>query len=395
MSALPKSRLRTGDLFALGLHGVRVHPMRAALSALGIAIGIAAMIAVIGISTSSQAAVREKLAALGTNLLTMSAGKDLLGADTKLPPDAGTRVLRIDGVETSGWTTEIDYHVYRNDLTLPGETGGLRVRVAGGDLLATTGTALASGRWFNAETEKHDLVVLGAGAAEAMGITEPGNQVWLGGQYFTVLGILQPSLLTPELDSSALVGAGIAAERFGFDGSPTVLYERSSEERVPEVRDLLPATINPEAPNEVSVSRPSDALAAKNTVDQAFTGLLIGVGSIALLVGGIGVANTMVITVLERRREIGLRRSLGATRANIRNQFLMEAVLLALLGGLVGAGTGFAVTAIVAASNGWKLEVPVSVLIAGVLATVAVGAVAGVLPALRAARTSPAVALSS
>ncbi|RLP82920.1 ABC transporter permease [Mycetocola lacteus] len=393
MSALPKSRLRAGDLVALGLHGVRVHPMRAALSALGIAIGIAAMIAVIGISTSSQAAVREKLAALGTNLLTISAGKDLLGGDTKLPPDAGTRVLRINGVESSGWTASIDYHVYRNELTPAGETGGLRVRVAGGDLLKTTGTALASGRWFNAVTEKQDLVVLGSGAAEALGVTEPGVQVWLGGQNFTVLGILSPSLLTPELNSSALIGPGVAAARFNFDGSPMVLYERSTEDRVPAVRELLPATINPEAPNQISVSRPSDALAAKNTVDQAFTGLLIGVGSIALLVGGIGVANTMVITVLERRREIGLRRSLGATRGHIRNQFLMEAVLLALLGGLAGAGAGFAVTAIVAASNGWKLEVPLAVLAAGVLATVVVGAIAGVLPALRAARTSPAVAL--
>ncbi len=219
--------------------------------------------------------------------------------------------------------------------------------------------------------------------------------MWLGGQQFTVVGILDSSPLAPELDSTALVGEPVARKLLGYTGTPTMIFERSAEDRVAQVRELLPPTINPQAPTSVKVSRPSDALAAKNTVDQAFTGLLVGVGSIALLVGGIGVANTMVISVLERRSEIGLRRSLGATRRHIRLQFLFEAMLLSALGGLAGTLLGWLVTAIAARSNGWAVAIPPAVLFAGILVTIAVGAIAGVLPAVRAARTAPTAALAS
>lgn len=249
--------------------------------------------------------------------------------------------------------------------------------------------------WINGATEQFPVVVLGDKAAERLGIVTIGSTVEIGGTPFTVAGILERSPLAPELDSVAMMGGPIAAELFGFTGAPTVIYERSADDLVGQVRDLLPATINPESPSQVKISRPSDALAAKNTIDQAFTGLLVGVGSIALLVGGIGVANTMVISVLERRQEIGLRRSLGATRGHIRSQFLVEAILLALCGGIAGTAIGWVITAIVAGANGWLVTVPAAVLAAGVVATVVVGAVAGALPAARAARTSPTAALNA
>lgn len=391
-----RSRLRFSDLLGLGSHGLRAHPMRAGLSALGIAIGIAAMIAVIGISTSSQALVKEKLAALGTNMLTASAGTDFFGEDSKLPADAVERVRRIDGVETASWIAALGkVHVYRNAAVNPGATGGLTVVVGEGSLLDATSSELSRGHWLNAATERYPAVVLGQRTAEKLGIRDVGPNVWIGGIQFAVVGILDRSPLAPELDSAAVIGPGIATELFGFDGSPTTIYERSDDDRVAEVRDLLPGAINPESPNEVKVSRPSDALAAKNTVDQAFTGLLVGVGSIALLVGGIGVANTMVISVLERRREIGMRRALGATRRHIRSQFLVEAMLLAAYGGLVGTVLGWLITALVARGNGWIVTIPPLVLVAGVTVTVVVGAIAGVLPAVRAARTSPTAALSA
>ncbi|GAA1726809.1 ABC transporter permease [Isoptericola hypogeus] len=390
-----RSRLRPGDLLGLGFHGLRARPLRAALSALGIAIGIAAMIAVVGISTSSQALVKERLASLGTNLLTVTAGTDLFGEDAKLSPDAVDRVRRVAGVEQASWTATLDAHVYRNDRVDPGATLGLTVAATDQDLLTTTGSALATGAWLNTATERYPTVVLGATAAERLGIVTVGSLVWLGDQQFAVAGILDPSPLAPELDTTALVGTPVATEVLGFDGSPTILYERSDDALVAQVRELLPATINPESPHEVKVSRPSDALAAKHTIDQAFTGLLVGIGSIALLVGGIGVANTMVITVLERRQEIGLRRSLGATRGHVRSQFLVEAILLALYGGVAGTAIGWAITAVVAASNGWLVAMPAVVLAAGVGTTVLVGAVAGALPAARAARTSPTAALNA
>ena len=396
MGQLKRSRLRTGDLFSLGLHGLRARPLRAVLSSLGIAIGIAAMIAVIGISTSSQALVKEKLAVLGTNLLTVSAGTVLTGQETELPKDAVANIKRIPGVRHVGSIGTIEKtFIYRNSEIDASRTGGLSVAVAGGDLLSATGVNLFDGSWFNAATEKLPATVVGRTTAERLGIQRAGSMVWLGGRQFTVTGILDSSPLAPELDSVALVGESAARDLLGHDGTPTLVFERSDEDRVAAVRELLPPTINPQAPHEVKVSRPSDALAAKNTVDQAFTGLLVGVGSIALLVGGIGVANTMVISVLERRSEIGLRRALGATRRHIRLQFLFEAMLLSALGGLAGTLLGWIVTAIAARSNGWAVSIPPAVLCAGVLVTVAVGALAGVLPAVRASRTAPTAALAS
>lgn len=394
MSA-PRSRLLATDLVRLAFHGVRTHPLRAALSGLGIAIGIASMVAVIGISTSSQAVVKDQLAQLGTNLLTVSAGEDLLGGETELAPEAVRRVRALGGVQNASWTARLDADVLRSRYVDPGATGGLEVRVADGDLAETVGARLRSGTWFSPATAGGDVVVLGHTAAERLGITGPGALVRLGERDHLVIGVLEPVPLAPELDTAALVAPARAAAVLGFGGVPTVIYERSADEDVLRLRTLLPATVNPELPHTVKVSRPSDALAAKYTVDRAFAGLLLGVGSIALLVGGIGVANTMVITVLERRREIGLRRSLGATRSHILRQFLAEAVLLAALGGLVGALGGIGVTAVVAAVNGWAVAIPPLLPGAGVLATMLVGTVSGALPAVRAARTSPATALSA
>lgn len=396
MSMEQRSRLRVSDLFSLGFHGSRARPGRAVLSSLGIAIGIAAMISVIGISTSSQALVKDKLASLGTNLLTVTAGADLFGEDAKLPLESVEKVKRIPGVISAGSTSVIDkLHIYRNSEIEASSTGGLTVAAADLDLLTAAGTPLLHGVWLNGATAELPVVVLGKGTAERLGIQTPGSLVWLGGQQFAVAGILDVSPLAPELNNQALIGQPIASKLFGHESFPTTIYQRSDEALVADVRKLLSPTINPESPNEVQVGRPSDALAAKNTIDAAFTGLLVGVGSIALLVGGIGVANTMVISVLERQREIGLRRSLGATRRHVRLQFLFEAMLLSVYGGLAGTLLGWLITAVVAAGNGWPVSIPPAVLLAGISVTVVVGAIAGVLPAIRAARTSPTAALSS
>lgn len=395
-SATPRSRLRTSDLLRLGVQGLRAHPLRATLSALGIAIGIAAMISVIGISMSSEAKVQEKLAALGTNQLTVQAGKSITGEQAKLPVDAPERLRRIDGVTDVGWFAQMtDLFVYRNGFIEPGATSGLTVAAADESLPRATSATLAHGVWLNRASSQFPTTVLGATAAKRLGVVDAGATVTINGESYTVTGILASTPLAPELDTMAFVGEAYAKATLGFDGSPTTIYERSTEERVGAIRELIPATVNPQAPNEAQVSRPSDALAAQNTIDQEFTGLLVGVGSIALLVGGIGVANTMVITVLERRREIGLRRSLGATRKHIRHQFLVEAVLLSTYGGLVGAVLGIAVTAAVAAANGWTTTIPPEIVVLGIGVTIIVGAVAGMLPAMRAAKVSPTEALAA
>ncbi|MFC5502601.1 ABC transporter permease [Lysinimonas soli] len=390
-----RSKLLGRDVIRLGTTGLRTRPARAILSALGIAIGIAAMIAVVGISTSSQARLNEQLATLGTNLLTAKAADGLLGQKTPLPPDTIARVGLVEGVESvSGTGTLTGENIYRSNLISPDASGGITVKAADLGLLTVTGAKVRSGAWLNAATARYPAVVLGSTTAERLGVVSPGSQVWLGGQFFTVVGILEPVALAPELDESALIGIPIAESAFGFSGSPTIVYERSSDASVKDVRALLPATISPQAPDQVSVSRPSDALTAKNAADQAFTGLLVGLGSVALLVGGIGVANTMIISVLERRREIGLRRALGATRGHIRSQFLAEALLLSALGGVLGVVLGAAVTATFAVANGWPTSLPPGALVIGIGATLLIGGAAGLYPALRAARTPPTAALN-
>ena len=390
-----RSHLRPADVLRLAGTGLRARPMRAFLSALGIAIGIAAMIAVVGVSTSSRAQLTAQLESLGTNMLTLTPGSDLTGAEVKFPTDAVGRVDKIDGVRQSSSTSLVKASVYRSSLSDKAATGGISALVAEPGLLDVVAGEVDKGDWLNPATSSYPSTVLGAAAARRLGVVEPGTQVWLGGTSFTVVGILKPSVLAPELDNAALIGAPVAEKLFGYAGNPTTIYERSADEAVERVRGLLGPTISPQAPGAVKISRPSDALAAKNAADQAFTSLLTGVGSIALIVGGIGVANTMIISVLERRREIGLRRALGAMRGHILIQFLAEALLLAGLGGALGCVIGVGVTAGVAAANGWPFALPALIILAGLGVTVLIGAVAGLYPAVRAARTPPTAALNA
>lgn len=391
-----RSKLRAADVFRLGTSGLRSRPTRAILSALGIAIGIAAMISVVGISSSSQAKLNQQLAALGTNMLTATAGKTFLGEGSELPEETVAKLRRMEGVESaSSIATLPDLSIYRNSQIDPNRTAGLEVAVADQKLLSVTGAKIAQGAWMNNATASFPTVVLGATAAQRLGVVTPGSQVWLGNQYFTVIGILDPVDLLPELDTMAFMGDAAARAHTAYKGNPTSVFVRADEDSVTEVRSELPRNVSPQAPETVDVSRPSDALAAKNASDEAFTGLLVGLGSIALLVGGIGVANTMVISVLERRREVGLRRALGATRAHIRVQFLTEALLLSGLGGVFGAVLGAGVTTVFAISSGWPVVLPLEAVLFGIGATLVIGAAAGLYPAVRAARTPPTVALSS
>jgi putative ABC transport system permease protein len=394
---LTPSKLRFGDLLRVGAVGLRTRRMRAFLSALGIAIGIAAMISVVGISASSRAELDRQLASLGTNLLTVGPGNTFFGDAAKLPNEAVSMISRIGSVTKVAATGRVEANVFRNDRISKAETGGISVRASELDLPATVGATVHSGAWLNDATSRYPAVVLGAKAAERLGITAAGEdkQVWLGDQWFTVIGILDAVPLAPELDASALIGWPAAQSYLDFDGHPTTVYTRAQEHAVEAVQAVLAATANPAAPNEVKVSRPSDALAAKQATDKTFTALLLGLGAVALLVGGVGVANTMVISVLERRAEIGLRRSLGATKGQVRGQFLTESLLLAALGGVGGVLLGGLVTTGYAWWQAWPSVVPGWASLGGIGATVVIGAIAGLYPAVRAARLSPTEALSN
>lgn len=389
--------LRPADLARVASVGLRTRGLRACLSALGIAIGVAAIVAVLGLSSSSQAGLLAEIDSLGTNLLTVRSGHTVFGDTTELPTTAPGMIGRIGPVTAMEDTGDTTARAYRSPLIPAVNTNALAVRASTLGLPAAVGTSVAHGRFLNAATAREPAAVLGAAAAARLGVdrVRPGARIWVGGQWFYLAGILHPAVLAPQIDASVLVGFPAVRRYLGFDGHPSTVYVRTATDQVSAVHCVLAATANPRAPSEVSVSRPSDALVARTKAKSAFNGLFLGLGAVALLVGAVGVANIMVISVLERRSEIGLRRALGATRAHIRTQFLAEAILLAVCGGVVGVGAGAAATVVYASARDWAVVVPTVAWVGGLAATVFIGAVAGLLPALRAARLSPTRALWS
>ncbi|MEO3748736.1 ABC transporter permease [Plantactinospora sp. B5E13] len=391
-----KHRLPLVEVLGVAWIGPRSRPLRAGLSALGIAIGVAAMVTVLGITRSSEQQLIDQIERLGTNLLTAEAGGTLFGEATTLSPDAPGMVARIPDVRSTTAVGRLPgVTVRRTDMIPAAETNGISVAAARLDLLSTLDGTVRSGAFLNAATEQFPVTVLGSVTAARLGVAEAGQEVYVGGRWFTVVGILDPLPLSPEIDRSALVGWVGAQRLLDFDGNPTTVYLRAEDVAVRQVYTVLAATVDPQHPQNVKVSRPSDALTARLAAESTFNGLFLGLGLVALLVGGVGVANTMVISVLERRSEIGLRRALGASRGQIRTQFFVESVLLSLLGGATGVMAGLAIVLGYATLRDWPLVLPGQALVLGTVAAAAVGAVAGLYPARRAAALAPAAALSS
>lgn len=390
---LAASRLLLPDALRLGAHGLRTRRARAGLSALGIAIGVAAMVAVLGVGESSRTRVLDQLDRLGTNLLTVGPGDSFFGDTVTLPASAAPAIRGLPGIEQAVSTTSIDETVRRTDRIPEEESGGIALMAAEPGLLAVVGGTLASGRFLDGALVRYPAVVLGAVTAQRLGIRQPGPRIYAGGRWLSVVGILRRIPLVGDLDRAALIGYPAAHALFGSTRSASKIYVRTDPDAVVQTRLLIGATADPESPEEVAISRPSDALAAKAVTEDALTALLLGLGAVALLVGGIGIANVMVIAVLERRREIGLRRALGATRRHVAVQFLCEALLLSALGGALGVLLGAAGTFAYATSQDVRTVIPPVAIAGGLLASLAMGGIAGLYPALRATRLSPTEAL--
>ncbi|MEM9563426.1 MAG: ABC transporter permease [Actinomycetota bacterium] len=394
---LGPSRLRPGDVVAVGASGLSTRKTRTVLSALGIALGIAAMVGVLGISESSRADLRDQITALGTNLLTVTPTGGFGGGDGALPAEAQAKVTRIGPVERVADVVELDVPVLRNDLVNENETGGIAAMAAHLEVLATLNGELAFGSWLTDASSRVPSVVLGSVAAERLGVVrvDHGTMLLIGDTWFSVVGVLEPFPLAPDLDRGALIGQPVAEELFVEELNPSAIYLRTDPSQIDVVRGVLGSTVDPQSPDEVSISRPSELLEAQEATESAFTNLFLGLGAVSLLVGGVGIANVMVIAVIERRNEIGLRRALGATRPHIRRQFLTEALLLSAIGGAAGVVIGVAVTALYAGSQGWRIVVPPLAMVGGFGAAIAIGAVAGLYPAMRAAGLAPTEALRS
>ncbi|WP_343241809.1 MULTISPECIES: ABC transporter permease [unclassified Streptomyces] len=394
-------RLSPADLLRLGLIGIHTRRMRAALSALGISIGIATMIVVTGIPASSQKALDAELTALGTDRLQAVADSQASnGRPVAFPAESVAMVRRIGPVKAVTAVANTHAVVRRTDRQGPLDASGLTVLAAQSNLLDLVNAQVRSGRYLSEATGTIPTAVLGTVAAARLGFPDPrpGESpplVLINDRWFSVIGILRTVPLAPEIDRAVMIGWESAHTALGFDRRPTQLFIQAQEAAIEDVHAVLPATIDPLSPSQVLVSRPSDALAAKRSTEATFSGLFIGLAGVALLVGGIGVANTMVISVLERRREIGLRRALGANRGQIRSQFLTESIVLSGLGGLAGIIFGVLGTIGYAAYEDWPPVVPLPAVSAGLCGAVLVGIVAGVYPAVRASRLSPTAALAS
>ena len=394
-STLQPSMLHFSDLVRVATVGIRTRKQRAALSALGIMIGIAAMVAVLGLSQSSKSELLAQLERLGTNLLTVQPDAGLGRGSGTLPATATDMIARIRPIESTSMLSAVSANVYRNDLIPTGKTGGISVQAVDQDLLNVLGGSMADGIWLDDARAVYPNVVLGSVAAERLGVRQVSGvqQVWLGDRWFTVIGILNLFELAPDLDRSVFIGHSAAEAFLDHENLPSRVLVRVDPAKVDQVLTVLAATANPEFPEEVLVDKPTDALEAQEAADDAFTTLLLGLGAVSLLVGGVGIANIMVISVLERRGEIGLRRALGATRRHVAVQFLSEALLLGAMGGTGGVLLGIAVTAVYANLKGWATLVPPIAMIGGIAAALLIGGIAGLYPAVRAARLSPTEAL--
>ena len=391
----PRSQLSIGDTLRTASTGPRSRKLRSALSALGITIGIAALVSVLGLSSSSSADLIRELDALGTNLLTVEAGQSFGSGNSSLPIDAPARIRRIDPVYEVAAVSKIGGGVYRSDLIEEGRTQGLTIIAADLNLLDAQQGSISQGQYLTSALQDFPTVVLGSVAAERLGITEltTARSIWLGEEWFVVVGILNPLPLAADLDRAAIIGYPAAAQYLDYEYEPDIIYVRAHAEHVLDVRSVMSATVNPEKPEEVEVSRASDVLEARAAAESAFTNLFLGLGVVALLVGGIGIANVMVIAVIERRNEIGLRRALGATRFHIAMQFLTESFFLSAAGGFAGVMLGIGVTVVYAMLQDWAVVIPSYALFGGFGSSLLIGGLAGLYPSLRAASMSPTEAL--
>ncbi|MDR2378399.1 MAG: ABC transporter permease, partial [Bifidobacteriaceae bacterium] len=332
-----RHRLRPIDVLATATLGPRTRLVRATLSAIGIAVGIAALVALQGIPASLQAQLRADFDSQGANLIVVNPGRessDPNSAAVPLPESAPAMLARIGPVEAVLARRDLEnVSVYRNNMIPLGQSGSISAAIAEGDLLTTLNVQLAEGSWFNQATRALPTVVLAKGAAERLGVGV-GARIWIDNRWWAVVGILERLELAREMDMTAFLAPDHAA-LFYPDQPIASIYLSAAHGRAGAVRQVTAATANPANPRGVEVTRLSDFYGAGEMIDQMFLVLSLGVGALALLIGGIGIANTMVVAVMERRGEVGLRRAMGARTGQIAAQFVLEAAFIGFGGGVI------------------------------------------------------------
>lgn len=380
--------MRISEAGRRAAYDLRARTARTVMSCLGVAVGVAAVVAVLGVAQTSTESLLNQLYAL-QDVLTVS-GTSLAGGSGLLPRYTLATVGRLNPVESVSGTSQLTWTVRRSPLIPTGDTAGIGVMAVSGNLAQTTGSHLLFGR----ELGPNDLLpvtVLGYQAARLLGIDrhEVPCRVWMDNRWVVVTGVLAPSPLPDVVDLSALVGYPFARAQGGTAAAFATVYVRVRPGTAGAVTNILPATIEPLSPIDVIVNQPSAAVAAQVAARSALDGLFLALVGVGMVVAGLGVANTLTIAVVERRPEIGLRRALGATRSDIGAQFLAEGVLLAAGGAVGGAMAG---TLAVFGYAWYSGLVPVFPLVGiglGSGAALIVGVIAGFYPAAKATRLPP------
>ena len=390
-------KLGLSDIYSVAVYGIKARKGRSIMTSIGIGIGIAAIVAVIGISASGKADLIATLESLGTNLIKASPTSGFFGTQDDLPEGVLGMVERIGPVEEVTSTTQTDLLVRRSDFISELEGGGISVIVTNPELLDVVGGSLVDGRFIESGLGGLPVATLGSVTANRLGINnlDTPTKILINNEWFGVIGILEKLSIHPDLDRSVFIVYKVAKDLFDIDSEPSTIYLRANPTYVEDVVDVLAPTMNPENPDQVKVSRPSDALEAQQAAEEAFTSLLLGLGSVALLVGGVAIANVMVMSVLERRMEIGVRRSIGATRSEIRTQFLLESILLAGMGGFVGVLLGTGITIGYTRYADITFSIPIWQVLGAIILALVIGALAGLYPAIRASKIQPAEAVRS
>lgn len=394
-----RTRLRLVDVALQALRGLTSRKLRTTLTALGISIGIASLISIQGITEANQAEARAEIDALGSDFLFITAGTGITEEAELLPYAADMLDTHLDALEHVAALYAVDARARRNALIPEVQTGGITVSAiasSGLDLLEPVNGSVALGRFHDSTSVEVPGVVLGSLAAERLGIRHLVGHptIDISGHRFAVIGVLNEfETINTDLNRTVIVGLPVAEDLFDTAATPSAIYAQVPPEQLDDVRDLIPAQANPAAPGEVAVSRPTEALEIREVIDETFARILQALALIVLAVGGIGIANIMVISVIERRGEIGLRRSLGATRKHIASQFVLESTMLSLLGGALGVAIGVGVVLGYAQFKGFDVILPWDWMSIGVAAAFVLGALAGLYPAWRASRLDPAEAV--
>ena len=387
------SRLR--ELIAVALYGLFARKVRTALLLLGPTIGVAAIIAAVGLTDSAKGDLKRKVDELGTNLIEASASSSFGSQNPTLPEDAVDRaftVRTVEGVSAVVELSDITVLPYA-EATEKYETVPVPVLASDAELAAVLQVPMVSGRWLNSFDEHAGAraAVIGLGLAREFEVL-PGEvrAIELDGKEYAVVGVLDLVELEPAFDNAVFIPFSTADEDFVADDIlPNKLYVRAHPGTEDATADALATAINLGGPDEVKTELKSEALELAAQSDRQLQLIVVSMGLLAIIVGGIGIANVMSISVIQRSSEIGIRRALGHTRSTIALQFIFEAIVVGVLGGVLGVTVGVAAIGVGVAIAGWVFTLQPLLVPGGVLLAVVISVFAGLYPAVRAARLEP------